>query len=240
MGILRTGYYKITGVWNFFPAAFGVILMLTISCSKENDPDKIKDIDGNVYPTVTIGSHVWMAKNLEVTRYRNGDSITFVTDSAGWLNPGTGLCCEFENDPGNGSIYGKLYNWYAIQDSRNIAPEGWHMPSDAEWAELASNLGGADIAGSCLKETGTTHWNDPNADATNSSGFTALPGGLRTPGGDFANFWGSSGYWWSKTEVDSDLAYYFYLNCNDPEANSGEYIYKNYGLSVRCVKDHIY
>lgn len=152
------------------------------------------DIDGNVYQIVTIGTQVWMAENLKVTHYRNGDVIPNVTDGPTWAGLTTGAYCEYDNNVASVATYGRLYNWYAAVDTRNIAPDGWHVPSDEEWKQLETYLGmsqaeadaiglrGSDEGG-MLKETGTSHWDSPNTGATNESGFTALPGGHRRYGG---------------------------------------------------------
>src|ERR1035437_1728963 len=144
-------------------------------------------------------TQVWMLKNLDVSTYRNGDWIPEVTDPGAWSALTTGAWCWYNNDPTMGVIYGKLYNWYAVNDPRGLAPTGWHVPSDAEWWTLSTCLGGAAVAGGAMKETGTTHWTSPNTGATNSSGFTGLPEGLRTDGGPFYDV-GSYGGWWSSTE----------------------------------------
>ena len=157
----------------------------------------VTDYDGNVYNTVTIGTQVWMKENLNVKHYRNGDAIPEVQDSVLWVNQNEGAWCYNENNPVNGAVYGTLYNWYAANDPRNIAPVGWHLPTDDEWKTLEIYLGMSPATanldqyrgtteGNALKESGTTtHWtldccpgHDPNA-GTNSSGFTALGGGFR-------------------------------------------------------------
>jgi uncharacterized protein (TIGR02145 family) len=143
---------------------------------------------------------VWMRKNLDVRTYRNGDKIPHVKSKAIWDTLTTGAWCWYNNDSATGAAYGKLYNWYAVNDPRGLAPTGWHVPSDAEWDTLSTFLGGDGYAGGKMKETGTTHWWDPNADATNSSGFTALPGGTRYYLGEFFDA-GGYGYWWSSTEA---------------------------------------
>lgn len=144
-------------------------------------PPTVTDYDGNVYQTVLIGDQCWMMENLKVTHYRNGDPIPHVTDGVTWGNLTSGAYCNYNNDEGNVATYGRLYNWYAVDDSRNIAPAGWHVPSDAEWQTLVDYLGGDAVAGGKMKEAGTTHWASPNTGATNESGFTALPGGGPRP-----------------------------------------------------------
>jgi len=142
----------------------------------------VTDIDGNCYRTVTIGTQVWMAENLKVTHDCNGEAIPNVTDGATWAGLTAGAYCEYNNDVNNVATYGRLNNWYAVADSRNISPAGWHVASDAEWQTLSIFLGGDAIAGGKMKETGTTHWYSPNTGATNESGFSALPGGYRASG----------------------------------------------------------
>jgi len=143
-----------------------------------------------------------MVENLKVTRYRNGEPIPNITDNKAWTKLKKGAICDYDNKPSNSEMYGKLYNWYAMNDSRKIAPAGWHVPTDAEWTILTDYLGGEKVASAKLKATGTTHWTNPNTDATNESGFSALPGGYRNYSGTF-NGVGYYGYWWSSTEDGS-------------------------------------
>jgi uncharacterized protein (TIGR02145 family) len=205
------------------------ILSFLISCSKDNSTNPVE----NKYETVKICNLTWMKKNLDVDHYRNGDPIPQVTDSIQWGKLTTGAWCYYNNDPANGAIFGKLYNWYAINDSRGLAPDGWHIPSDAEWKELENCLGGSDFGGK-LKETGTSHWLSPNTGATNESGFTALPGGWRIDTGAFSGN-GGIGLWWSSTEVDSTKAWYRGLYYSSDIITRSSYG-KGYGISIRCVK----
>ena len=145
-------------------------------------------------PTIVIGTQQWMEKNLDVLTYRNGDIIPQVTDPTAWAALTTGAWCYYNNDVANGAIYGKLYNWYAVNDPRGLAPTGWHVPSDAEWTTLETTLGGDPVAGGKMKVAGTTRWTTPNTGATNESGFAGLPGGTRNNNGTFSNV-GSNGYW---------------------------------------------
>jgi uncharacterized protein (TIGR02145 family) len=211
----------------------GVLLMLTNGCKKDDDKSTITDIDGNVYHTITIGTQTWMAENLKVTKYRNGDTIPNVTNGTQWYNLTTGAYCDYENTDSNSTIYGKLYNWYAVADSRNIAPTGWHVASDEEWTTLTTLLGGEDVAGGKLKEKGTAHWLSPNYGATNETGFSSLPGGPYN-GGSFFSL-GSNGYWWSST-VNSSNAWYRSVNYSFGEVNRNNYS-QSIGFSVRCVRD---
>lgn len=217
-----------------------------------NDSTMVTDIDGNTYPTVKICDQTWMAKNLDVARYRNGDPIPQVTDPTQWANLTTGAWCWYNNDSATyGSVYGRLYNWYAVNDPRGLAPQGWHVPSDGEWNKLVKCLdANADIvcidciantiAGNALKEVGTEHWISPNLNATNTSEFSGLPGGNRDWSGAFLyvdnNKIGSYGFWWTSTSASSDKAINFELHHN----NSSVPRYRNfktYAYSIRCVKD---
>jgi uncharacterized protein (TIGR02145 family) len=201
----------------------------------------VSDIDGNVYQTVTIGSQVWMAENLKTTKYRNGNLIPNVTNASAWFDPANtiGSYCNFNNDINNATTYGRLYNWYAVKDSRNIAPEGWHVPSKDEWAALIASLGGDAVAGGKLKETGTSHWIATNYGATNESQFTALPGGYISDFNFTFTGMGIMGYWWSSTEnsatnIPQAVAQYL-INTNSNI--SWYYCSENNGYSIRCVKD---
>jgi uncharacterized protein (TIGR02145 family) len=218
-------------------------LIMFSSCKKDKDPEPtplptintVTDIDGNVYNTVTIGTQVWMKENLRVTHYRNGDSIPLITESSAWYLTYTGAYCDYDSIPPNSSHYGHLYNWYTVVDSRNIAPHGWHVPTNSEWDTLRAYLGGVGVTGGKLKETGTTHWQSPNAGATNESGFTALPCGSRSFDGIFYDT-GIMGYWWSTTEQAASYAWMRHLYYNSP-AISDCYFAKRCGFSVRCIKD---
>ena len=184
---------------------------------------------------VTICNQIWATKNLDVTTYRNGDAIPQVTDPTQWANLSTGAWCYYNNDPANGPIYGKLYNWYAVNDVRGLAPQGWHVPSDSEWVSLETCLGGANIAGGKLKEAGTQHWANPNNSATNFSSFTGLPGGYIN---DLNIFGGISyvGYFWTKTDSSANYATAHYLFYFDSDVSRNNFT-KNHGFSVRCLRD---
>jgi uncharacterized protein (TIGR02145 family) len=206
----------------------------------------VTDIDGNVYKTVIIGNQVWMAENLKVTHYRNGDVIPNVTDGSTWEKLATGAYCEYNNDVNDVAVYGRLYNWYAVDDSRNIAPKGWHVPSDEEWKQLEMFLGMSqaqadayDYRGTTecgkLKDTGATYWAPPNKGGTNESGFSGLPGGYRYGSGGY-DYVGYSASFWSSTENGSSYALFRCLGYN----SSGVRRYGNYkrsGFSVRCIRD---
>jgi uncharacterized protein (TIGR02145 family) len=219
-----------------------LVMLLTFSCQKESSTVQSSSITGKSSiaddmteihaPSVKIGTQVWMKRNLDVSYYRNGDRIPQVRERVKWAALTTGAWCWYHND----SAYGKLYNWYAVNDPRGLAPAGWHIPSDAEWTTLTSFLGGDVVAGGKMKSTGTIGagtglWHAPNTGATNSSGFTGLPGGLRESyDGTFS---GISYYcfWWSSTEGSTNVLYY-----------DGGYVVlgqtdKANGFSVRCLKN---
>jgi uncharacterized protein (TIGR02145 family) len=215
-------------------------VFLIVSCAEENavvipPSDVIKDFDGNIYHAVKIGNQVWMLENLKVTHYRNGDPIPNVTENEFWSNLVTGAYCDYNNDTNNSATYGKIYNWYTIEDNRNLAPKGWHVASQAEWTELINFLGGESLTGGKLKETDTTHWKSPNTNASNVTGFTALPGGYRLEGGKFKSI-RTMGLWWTLTSFSDPLAHYHYLSYINGTLVSGNYP-KEIGMSVRCVKD---
>ncbi|MDD3078478.1 MAG: FISUMP domain-containing protein [Paludibacter sp.] len=198
------------------------------------DPaEDITDNDGNTIKIVNIGTQTWMAENLKNLKYRNGELISNLTSATDWSNATFGACCYYDNDITNAE-YGLLYNWNAVNDSRNIAPVGWHVATHDDWTTLINYLG-TDSAGTKLKELGFDHWSATNTEATNSSGFTALPGGLRNTNGSFGDI-NDIGYWWTSTEYDTNDARYWYLNSNKIDIHK-DYDSKMYGYSVRCVKD---
>ena len=152
----------------------------------KNQSQPVTDYDGNVYDTVIIGSLTWLKQNLKVTHYNNGVTIPNVTGNVEWASLTTGGRCYYDNDSvANDSVYGVLYNWYAVSDPGQICPSGWHVSTNAEWNTTEAYLGGTGIAGGKMKEAGTAHWLSPNTGATNSSGFTDLPGNMRDPAQNF-------------------------------------------------------
>jgi uncharacterized protein (TIGR02145 family) len=190
---------------------------------------------GVFLPTVVIGTQQWMQKNLEVAFYRNGDPIPQVTDPTAWAALTTGAWCYNNNDPNTGFTYGKIYNWYAVNDPRGLAPAGWHIPTDAEWTTLQNSLGGSSVAGGKMKEPGTTHWTDPNTGADNSSAWAGLPGGGRNDVGAFFGI-GYNGYWWGSTENGTNTAWTRSLNYYDGSISRLNNL-KQGGFSVRCLRD---
>jgi len=197
----------------------------------------VTDYDGNVYYTVKIGTQTWMVENLKVTHYSNGDPIANITDSSAWTSLSSGAYCWYNNDIANKTTYGALYNWFTVNDSRNIAPTGWHVPTYADWIILNQYLGGYEVAGGKMKESGLGHWAEPNAGADNSSGFTALPSGLRSWDGTFYNLFYTCTFW-SATENADDVsrAWRNGIYHNYPNSLPGDDL-KRYGFSIRCVKD---
>ena len=187
-------------------------------------------------PTIQIGTQLWSQFNLDVAFYRNGDPIPQVTDAGEWAGLTIGAWCYYNNDSTQGTKYGKLYNWYAVNDARGLAPQGWHIPTDAEWTTLSDTLGGVSVAGGKMKEAGTLNWANPNTGGNNESGFAGLPGGYRNSDGTFYDV-GSRGSWWSATEINvASLAWlrsllYFLGSLNRGNVN------KALGLSVRCLRN---
>ena len=211
----------------FFISMFAILGFFGCTKSTTPTPQNI--------PTVSVCNQVWMTKNLDVATYRNGDSIPQVTDPTQWVNLTTGAWCYYNNDAANGSIYGKLYNWYAVNDSRGLAPTGYHVSSDAEWTSLSTCLGGDSLAGGKIKEAGFMHWLNPNTGATNSSGITGLPAGCRDFDGSF-NYISSYGIWWSSTEDDTTYSWAHNVYNSDGVLLRFNDL-KLLGFSVRCLKD---
>jgi uncharacterized protein (TIGR02145 family) len=199
----------------------------------------VKDIEGNIYKTVKIGSQVWMAENLKTTKYNDGTEIPIATDNAAWNALVTPSYCYYDNLKIYKDTFGALYNWYTLNSTsnrgKNVCPTGWHIPTSMEWNLLMKYLGGSISAGGKLKEVGTAHWIAPNDYATNESGFTALAGGNRGSNGKFNRF-GYTGNWWSSTNYSASEADGFCINydLNDLTNYSNN---KKCGYSVRCIKD---
>jgi uncharacterized protein (TIGR02145 family) len=228
-----------------------ILLLLVIIATgyfiwKGNDSTQKVEVEAAILETkiepiissVKIGDQEWQSKNLDVDRFRNGDAIPHARTDEEWKaagERGEPAWCYYDNDTENGELYGKLYNWYAVNDARGLAPYGWHIPTDEEWTTLTNYLGGEDVAGGKMKSTGTAYWNSPNTDATNESGFSALPGGYRRDGGSF-DFIRIYALFWSATENYYNYVWNRFLYFN----NGG--VYSNYsnnssGASVRCLRD---
>lgn len=200
----------------------------------------VADPEGNHYETQSMGNQVWMKENLRSGRYRNGDLIPFIDADSLWASTETGACAVQPVPAGSDTLYGKLYNWYAVSDPRGLCPAGFRIPDDADWTALELNFGGRVLSGGKLKAMGTIEngdglWFNPNTGATNSSGFSALPGGYRNFGGQLLGS-GQFGYWWSGTPADGQNSWYrslAYLNANSNRNLSD----KRNGFSVRCIRD---
>ncbi|MEI7421710.1 MAG: fibrobacter succinogenes major paralogous domain-containing protein [Prolixibacteraceae bacterium] len=226
--------------------AFCFISVFIMSCEpiKESDntdttagnqSSPITDTEGNSYKTVTIGTQVWMTENLKTTKFNDGTTIPLVTDGYAWSNlKGPGYCW-YDNDAAkNKNTYGALYNWYTANTGK-LCPTGWRVPSNADLITFMTYLGDANTASAKLKETGTSHWPSPNPDATNSTGFTAIPGGYRFNDGLYY-YMNGSGDWWSSTESTSANAWYLVLSYTSSMLvkSTSE---KQFGYAVRCVKN---
>jgi uncharacterized protein (TIGR02145 family) len=195
----------------------------------------ISDNEGNEYSIVNIGSQTWMQENLRAKKYQNGDPIPRVILPADWRILTSDAYCLYNDDEESDTEYGNIYNWYSVADGRKICPTGWHVPSENEWATLESNLGESSLAAGKLKEAGTGHWEVYNIGATNSSGFTALPGGCCTDWG-YSCGRNSGAWFWSTTSVNQDSAYLLYLSMYSSRAYNYTWS-KIYGFSVRCIKN---
>lgn len=238
----------------FFIAIVGTFIFVS-GCEKKED-NLITDIDGNKYHTVTIGNQVWMVENLRTTRYSNGDTILEVMDAKQWSKLNIGAC-SYYNDYAyiilqkhdvyqTIKTYGRLYNWYAVNDSRKIAPEGWHVATSDDWNVLIDYSGGKDVVAGKLKESGTNHWETQDDNATNKFGFTALPGGICDFYGAFHDIT-THGYWWTASESDENMSFTYQIYCFmdgmgwNQSLKSGllgpSSFSKKNGLAVRCVKD---
>ena len=217
--------------------AITAILFSSCGASSSSESTSTEKVEGGTESTesgavVTIGTQAWTTKNLDVTTYRNGDVIPQVQDQNAWSNLRTGAWCYYANDASNGTKYGKLYNWYAVNDRRGLAPKGFHIPSDAEWTVLTDYLGGTAAAGTKMKSS--TGW-DSNGNGTNSSGFAGFPGGYRSDDGTFGSI-GGGGVWWSATENKSHDAWYRALDYGNGYV-ARNYYDKQYAFSVRCLGD---
>ena len=241
----NTTYYVRAYAINTAGTVYGNQLSFTTSQIPVN-PGSVTDASGNTYPTVTIGTQVWMAENLRTTKYRDGSDIPVVTDNTQWANNWTPggtepMMCWYNNDQATytANKFGALYNWYTLNPltngNKNVCPTGWHVPTDAEWTTLTTFLGGESVAGGKMKSTGTQYWISPNTGATNSSGWSGLPGGLRGGNGSFASI-SNNGYWWSSTETYTTRDWSRALVYGSGDVFR-DYNSKAFGFSVRCVRD---
>lgn len=226
----RTLYYIRAYATNSLGTGYGNELSFTTTDSTGT----VTDIDGNTYRTVKINNLWWMAENLKVLHYRNGVEIPNAPDSVSWVEATSGVYCNYNNNVSNVALYGRLYNWFAVSDTGNLAPEGWHVSTDADWQALVDYLGGETIAGGKLKEAGTVHWTTPNEGATNEYGFTALPGGFRFTTSEFYGIQAHGNFWTSTTNGAG--GYYRFMHCTNTEvARYG--CTPPGGFSVRCVRN---
>ncbi len=230
----QTTYYARAYAVNKAGTAYGEEISFTTPEDHTGETGTVTDSEGNVYQTMGIGSQIWTTENLKTTQFNDGTPIPLVTDNSTWeflVAPGY---CWYDNDEENKDAYGALYNWYVVVSSK-LAPEGWHVSTDAEWTILETYLGGIAEAGGKLKESGSDHWRMPNGDATNESGFTALPGGMRAKDGSF-NSLQEAGTFWTTTNASNQAAWYRamdYLTGSGTRGNNSV----NWGLSVRLVID---
>jgi uncharacterized protein (TIGR02145 family) len=209
---------------------------VVISGISNYNPPIITDIDGNSYRTVWIKDELWFAENLRSSNYNDGTPIPNVIDSIEWGELATGARSYYDNDSSKyDTIYGALYNFFAVATSK-LCPTGWHVPTDEEWVDLTDYLGGENVAGGKLKDKGTVHWDTPNEGATDTVGFTALPGGRRTLTGTFDDSARKIGAWWSSTPDNSIESWYRLLDYNFAIVFE-PYVDTRFGFSVRCLKD---
>lgn len=230
--IANTTFYVRAYATNSFGTAYGNQLIFTTTNTTLSDCGTVTDIDGNLYNTVTIGTQCWMKENLRTSKYNDGTSIPTNLDIANWQNTASGAYAIYDNNNTNNNIYGKLYNWYAV-NSGKLAPVGWHVPTDAEWTTLMNYLG-ENVAAGKMKSTSSL-WLPPNTLATNSTNFSGLPSGSRTGNGTY-DYIGKINFLWSSTENFSSKAWARILYYDSGGAGRFSY-YKNEGLSVRCIKD---
>jgi uncharacterized protein (TIGR02145 family) len=218
--------------------SFVVVSLILLGCAQKGGDGPKADAElSSDGQNVTIGKQVWMTRNLDISTFRNGDSIPEAKTQGEWKaykQAGEPAWCYYDNDTGKRAEYGKLYNWYAVSDPRGLAPKGWHVPTDAEWTVLTDLLGGTKKAGAKMKSK-QGYFGGGNG--TNSSGFSGLPGGIRDVDGIFDGFY-RFGYWWSSTDTTTNGAWCRTVNYNDnfPHAFRFHHL-KGYGLSVRCLRD---
>jgi len=209
---------------------YTIVLIIFVTVGMIKAQNKVKDADGNIYRTVKIGTLEWMVENLRTTRYNNGDEIGTTVPANKNLHGEKKLDYQWTYDGKEENVvsYGRLYTWHAAMDKRGLCPKGWHVPSIADWTQLAESLGGVSVAGGKLKESGTFHWLAPNVGASDETGFRAVPGGGRLSDGTF-NDMGTGAIWWSDTGDG------YYLNYSDGYLHRYFFV-KSSGFSVRCVR----
>jgi uncharacterized protein (TIGR02145 family) len=213
----------------------GTLLFLVLSCKKDEPLSvPVTDIEGNTYKTVIIGDQIWMAENLKTKMYNDGTEIPVITDPTKWASLKTGGYCWYNDESLYRETYGALYNGYTINTGK-LCPTGWHVPVVEDWQKLREFSGDSVKGGGKLKEAGINHWLTPNKGANNSSGFTALPAGIRYFEGTFASVFQFTGIW-SSTETGTKDQWLMSLYFGDATFNISHRT-KNHGFSVRCIKD---
>ena len=227
-----TTYYLKGFATNSVGTSYGSNVLFATNQGNNNT---VNDIDGNNYNVINRGSQVWMVENLKVTKLNDGTPISNINDKDIWTSVSTPAYCWYTNDESNYKKYGALYNWFTV-NSAKLCPIGWHVPTDAEWTILTNFLGGDSVAGSKLKEAGFTHWLSPNTGATNSTGFTALPGGYNRGNGTYVTI-GNAGAWWSSTSYSSYAQAYLRGMRYDSTVFYRSYYFEGGGWSVRCLRD---
>lgn len=242
-----TTYYIKAYATNSHGTGYGAEFSFTTSPLLYTVGTGVNDIDGNHYNSVILNGQEWTTSNLSVTKYTDGTPIPQVQNATDWAALTTGAWCYYAYQTSYGVVYAKLYNWYAVTgiwnnasktdvtQRKKLTPAGWHVPTNSNWNSLTSYLGGAQAAGGLLKETGASHWQSPNTGAVNSSGFTALPGGNCLPDGTF-NSLGTTGYWWASDEYNLSSSWCAGLYSDNTTISKAP-IHKNYGFSIRLVKD---
>jgi uncharacterized protein (TIGR02145 family) len=230
-----TTYYVRAYATNSAGTAYGNVISFK---TQQGVPGTIIDIDGNVYHTVTIGTQVWLKESLKVTHYRNGDPISHGKGNALFTSTTVdGAYWDYNNDPANSAVYGRLYNWFALANVSILAPNGFHVATYEEWTTLEDYLGGPGVAGGKLKEEGSAHWGNNNI-ATNETGFTALPAGIWESYSSTFVYMGDQNLIWTSTEISTNNAYAFVLVSSVPNLYHGEGL-KYMGYSVRCLMDYV-
>ncbi len=225
---------KSSAIKNLFLTGGLVLIISGVTVNAQS----LKDFDGNIYKIISYGMQTWTASNLNVAHFRNGDAIKEAKTEEEWINAGkTGnpAWCHYENNPDNGKMYGKLYNWFAVNDKRGLAPEGWHISANSDWSALIKNLKGVDIAGTKLKSAAV--WKSKKG--TNDIGFNALPSGFRDPDGKFRNLGMACQFWSNSVPVavkPTNKIFSLMLDDNTVEAKYYQ-SEKGAGYSVRCEKD---
>lgn len=222
-----TAYQAQSGIYNAHSISANFVV------TDASTAETITDVDGNVYRTVKIGNQVWMMENLRTTHYRDGTIIQNVTGNSDWAMQSNGAYCNYNNNLELGKVYGFLYNWYAVNSTRQLAPQGWHIPTSAEWLILYNYIGGDRYSGGKIQESGTSHWVSDTG-ASNITQFSGLPAGRRNANGTYEGI-AYDGNWWTGTTTPNGAAWYYNLYVKG-YIEIAESI-KSLGYSVRCIKD---